>query len=107
MLRRRRKTGSPPWGAPLRRRNGRCPRRIGNVTRLSPGPYSDGEFGVRVKTGLSDGDRSIYLVTSFYSDPELPIGYARGEAPLGFVEPPKERTIEYDEEALRHFEGDL
>jgi hypothetical protein len=32
---------------------------------------SEDEFGVRVKTGLSDGDRSIYLVTSFYSDPEL------------------------------------
>lgn len=28
-----------------------------------------------------------------YSDPEL--------------EPPEERTIEYDEEALRNFEGDL
>lgn len=31
------------------------------------------------------------------------IGYARGEAPLGFAEPPKERTVEYDDEALRHF----
>jgi len=54
-----------------------------------------GKFGVRVKTGLSDGDRSIYLVTSFYSDPEL-----------AGLEPPEERTIEYDEEALRHFEED-
>jgi superfamily II DNA or RNA helicase len=35
------------------------------------------------------------------------IGYARGEAPLGFAEPPEERTIEYDEEALRHFGGDV
>jgi len=35
------------------------------------------------------------------------IGYARGEAPLGFAEPPEERRIEYDEEALRHFEQDL
>jgi hypothetical protein len=43
----------------------------------------------------------------FYSDPKLPIGYARGEAPLGSIEPPEERTIEYEEEALRHFEGDL
>jgi superfamily II DNA or RNA helicase len=34
------------------------------------------------------------------------IGYARGEAPLGFAEPPEERTIKYDEEALRHFEED-
>jgi superfamily II DNA or RNA helicase len=35
------------------------------------------------------------------------IGYARGEAPLGFAEAPEERTIEYDEEALRHFERDI
>ena len=32
------------------------------------------------------------------------IGYARGEAPLGYTEVIDERTIEYDEEALRHFE---
>jgi superfamily II DNA or RNA helicase len=32
------------------------------------------------------------------------IGYARGEAPLGFGEPPPKFTVEYDEEALRHFE---
>jgi hypothetical protein len=32
------------------------------------------------------------------------IGYARGEAPLGFDEPLEERTVEYDQEALRHFE---
>jgi superfamily II DNA or RNA helicase len=30
------------------------------------------------------------------------IGYARGEAPLGFAEPPRELMVEYDEE-LRHF----
>ncbi|MFZ0009002.1 MAG: DEAD/DEAH box helicase family protein, partial [Steroidobacteraceae bacterium] len=35
------------------------------------------------------------------------IGYARGEAPLGFAEPVEERTVEYDREALRHFEDDL
>jgi superfamily II DNA or RNA helicase len=35
------------------------------------------------------------------------IGYARGEAPLGFAEPPEETTIEYDEEALRHFADDV
>jgi superfamily II DNA or RNA helicase len=35
------------------------------------------------------------------------IGCARGEAPLGFFELPEERTIEYDEKALRHFEEDL
>jgi superfamily II DNA or RNA helicase len=32
------------------------------------------------------------------------IGYARGEAPLGLAEPPDERTVEYDEEALRYFQ---
>jgi superfamily II DNA or RNA helicase len=31
------------------------------------------------------------------------IGYARGEAPLGFAEPPRELTVEYDDEALRQF----
>ncbi len=35
------------------------------------------------------------------------IGYGRGEAPLGFAEPLEERTIDYDQEALRHFEEDL
>jgi superfamily II DNA or RNA helicase len=35
------------------------------------------------------------------------IGYARGEAPLGFGEPPEETVVEYDEEALRHFETDF
>ena len=32
------------------------------------------------------------------------IGYARGEAPLGFGEPPPEATVECDQEALRHFD---
>lgn len=32
------------------------------------------------------------------------IGYGRGEAPLGFAEVPEERIIEYDEDALQHFE---
>lgn len=35
------------------------------------------------------------------------IGYARGEAPLGFAEPLVERTIEYDAERPRHFEDDV
>jgi superfamily II DNA or RNA helicase len=35
------------------------------------------------------------------------IGYGRGEAPLGFAEAPEERTIDYDEEALHHFERDI
>lgn len=33
------------------------------------------------------------------------IGYARGEAPLGYVETVDEPVVEYDQEALRHFEG--
>jgi hypothetical protein len=33
------------------------------------------------------------------------IGYARGEAPLGYGEPADERVVEYDAEELRHFEG--
>ena len=32
------------------------------------------------------------------------IGYARGEAPLGLSEPVEEHIVEYDEEALRHFD---
>ena len=28
------------------------------------------------------------------------IGYARGEAPLGYVEPSDERVIEYDEDVV-------
>ncbi|HTP28125.1 MAG TPA: DEAD/DEAH box helicase family protein [Anaeromyxobacteraceae bacterium] len=35
------------------------------------------------------------------------IGYARDEAPLGFPPPPAEElTVEYDEEAVHHFEDD-
>ena len=33
------------------------------------------------------------------------VGYARDEAPLGYSEPTDEPTVEYDEEALRHFDG--
>ncbi len=35
------------------------------------------------------------------------IGYARGDAPLGFAEPTEETTVEYDESAPRHFREDL
>jgi superfamily II DNA or RNA helicase len=35
------------------------------------------------------------------------IGYARGEAPLGFPEPVEELTVEYDQEALHHFDSDV
>jgi len=33
------------------------------------------------------------------------VGYARDEAPPGYSEPADEPTVEYDEEALRHFEA--
>lgn len=32
------------------------------------------------------------------------IGYARGEAPLGFAEPREDLVIEYDEEAISKLE---
>lgn len=52
-------------------------------------------------------DREVPMLLRMF-EKRLPtyraIGYARGEAPLGFAEPPEEPTIEYDPEALRHFE---
>jgi superfamily II DNA or RNA helicase len=55
-------------------------------------------------------DREVPMLLRMF-EKRLPtyraIGYARGEAPLGFFVPPEERTIEYDEEALRHFEAEL
>jgi superfamily II DNA or RNA helicase len=52
-------------------------------------------------------DREVPMLLRMF-EKRLPtyraIGYARGEAPLGFSEPAEEPTIEYDEEALRHFE---
>ncbi len=55
-------------------------------------------------------DRDVPMLLRMF-EKRLPtyraIGYARGEAPLGFAEPPEEHTIEYDEEALRHFEKDV
>ena len=35
------------------------------------------------------------------------IGYARGEAPLGFGEPPPEAMVEYDPEALLDFDTNV
>ncbi len=32
------------------------------------------------------------------------IGYARGEAPLGFAEPIADRVVEYDEDVIRELE---
>ncbi len=55
-------------------------------------------------------DRDVPMLLRMF-EKRLPtyraIGYARGEAPLGFAEPPEEYTIEYDEEALHHFEEDV
>ena len=55
-------------------------------------------------------DREVPMLLRMF-EKRLPtyraVGYARGEAPLGFAESPDERTIEYDEEALRHFEEDV
>jgi hypothetical protein len=34
------------------------------------------------------------------------IGYARGEAPLGFVEPDADLLIEYDEDVVRALDRD-
>jgi superfamily II DNA or RNA helicase len=52
-------------------------------------------------------DRAVPILLRMF-EKRLPtyraIGYARGEAPLGFAEPSDEQTIEYDEAALRHFE---
>lgn len=53
-------------------------------------------------------DREVPMLLRMF-EKRLPtyraIGYARGEAPLGLGEPRDEPTIEYDDEALRHFEG--
>lgn len=54
-------------------------------------------------------DRQVPMLLRMF-EKRLPtyraIGYARGEAPLGLAEPRDEPTIEYDHEALRHFEGE-
>lgn len=53
-------------------------------------------------------DRSIPVLLSMFEKRlrgYRSIGYARDEAPLGFAPPPiEERNIDYDEEALRHFD---
>ncbi len=54
-------------------------------------------------------DRGIPMVLKMFENRlrgYRAIGYARDEAPLGFAPPPEEPTIEYDEEALRHFDDD-
>ncbi len=53
-------------------------------------------------------DREVPMLLRMF-EKRLPtyraIGYARGEAPLGFAEPPEERTIEYDEEGATPLRG--
>lgn len=55
-------------------------------------------------------DREVPMLLRMF-EKRLPtyraVGYARGEAPLGFAESPDEPTIEYDDEALRHFDEDV
>ncbi|HTP27355.1 MAG TPA: hypothetical protein VMK12_17095 [Anaeromyxobacteraceae bacterium] len=54
-------------------------------------------------------DRSVPMLLKMFENRlrgYRAIGYARDEAPLGFAPPPEEPTIEYDEEALRHFDQD-
>ena len=47
------------------------------------------------------------LLRAFNAPKAERIGYARGEAPLGFAEAPEDQLIEYDDEALRHFDEDV
>jgi superfamily II DNA or RNA helicase len=74
----------------------------GRLHRLHPGKSE-----VRIYDYV---DREVPMLLRMF-EKRLPtyraIGYARGEAPLGFAEAREERTIEYDEEALRHFEEDV
>jgi superfamily II DNA or RNA helicase len=55
-------------------------------------------------------DREVPMLLRMF-EKRLPtyraIGYARGEAPLGFAEPPEELTIEYDEEQLRQLADEV
>jgi superfamily II DNA or RNA helicase len=55
-------------------------------------------------------DREVPMLLRMF-EKRLPtyraIGYARGEAPLGFAEAPEDRTVEYDEQALGHVNEEL
>jgi superfamily II DNA or RNA helicase len=55
-------------------------------------------------------DREVPMLLRMF-EKRLPtyraIGYARGEAPLGFGETPEDRTVEYDEQTLGHFDQEL
>ncbi len=116
-------TGSPPSRPP---RNGSCSRPAGTSARASTIARLDTLFlalpvswkGTLVQyTGrlhrLHPGKREVRIFD--YVDREVPmllrmfekrlrgyraIGYARGEAPLGYAEPADETTVEYDEDVL-------
>jgi superfamily II DNA or RNA helicase len=80
------------WKGTLIQYTGRLHRRHASKTELRIYDYVDREIPVLWR--MFEKRLAAYRA----------IGYARGEAPLGVVEPHEETTIEYDEEALRHFE---
>jgi superfamily II DNA or RNA helicase len=83
------------WKGTLIQYSGRLHRRHPDKTEVRIYDYVDGEVPMLLRMFKK-------RLTTYRA-----IGYARGEAPLGFAEPPQEWTIEYDEEALRHFEEDV
>ncbi len=82
------------WKGTLIQYSGRLHRRHPTKTEVRIYDYVDREVPMLLR--MFEKRLTIYRA----------IGYARGEAPLGFAEPPAERTVEYDEEALRHFQED-
>lgn len=82
------------WKGTLIQYSGRLHRRHPAKTEVRIYDYVDGEVPMLLRMFAK-------RLTTYRA-----IGYARGEAPLGFAEPPDQRTVEYDEEALRHFEED-
>jgi superfamily II DNA or RNA helicase len=84
-----------PWKGTLIQYSGRLHRRHPTKTEVRIYDYVDREVPMLLR--MFEKRLPTYRA----------IGYARGEAPLGFAEPPEETTIEYDEEALRHFADDV
>jgi superfamily II DNA or RNA helicase len=78
------------WKGTLIQYSGRLHRRHAGKTEVRIYDYVDGELPMLLR--MFERRLPTYRA----------IGYARGEAPLGLAESP-ERTIEYDEEGLRHF----
>ena len=83
------------WKGTLIQYSGRLHRRHPAKTEVRVYDYVDREVPVLLR--MFEKRLSTYRA----------IGYARGEAPLGFAEAPEEPTIEYDDEALRHFDEDV